>query len=688
MNFTGAVLVVGRALLLVFLLPMSGASASNWDVVALDIGVYKHFWNGNSWVWEPTSTIAVGDSVKIKCFYMVAEKPEPVYPYDWMIHFTIGGTILDKGFGGRAGYPPPTHAAPTSLTIKILENLQVGLGSDPKTLLGKLDVGKQNVTCSFNPQGHLPEGIKNNNKVSAVVNVTKTPPSPHEPSAAPIPAAVTPQLVFIGAYPTLSAQATEGTNSIIEQTVNLGTPVVNTPGESTDSSLSSSPAQSSTNSSVQTENACALSVPYLKVESPIIETAASDLRQGDVFRVICKFRADLKNLSWPNCDADTARKVAGYHDKIARSSAARYSGMLDVDGATVRVVASPPAGLGDFDIEHFWVHNKPGTFVLSCKIDNVLQQYVTDSGRYIEASTSVSVGPRVEGRKAVDRADLPPSGQAARVQTAIGGLGAVNPRLNPQPEVPSAKSPAGTGSGISRDLPAVQGRDDGSGAVNPRLNPQPEVPSAKQPGGTDGVSTNVTGKPSALSALSSSQTATRNNARNPSIQSALPGSEYEKELTRPSPSRLPDYVEPPSKSVTQDGSMQSQARIPIAGNGSLNSGVMNQNVDPVGLPVDCAIKSGMPSVSSISIANTTRQRLDKGTPVNWTVYRQGSQWNLGGGAKKIEAAFYGKASLNDTLAVGQAGLVGVFKSELAVSYLCKASVFPVSKQRPSRPTTP
>lgn len=53
----------------------------------------------------------------------------------------------------------------------------------------------------------------------------------------------------------------------------------------------------------------------------------------------------------------------------------------------------------------------------------------------------------------------------------------VNPALNPQPEVPSAKAGGGMANPALNPQPEVPSARAFGGALNPALNPQPEVPS-------------------------------------------------------------------------------------------------------------------------------------------------------------------------------------------------------------------
>ncbi|MCZ7566625.1 MAG: hypothetical protein M5U08_24790 [Burkholderiales bacterium] len=59
----------------------------------------------------------------------------------------------------------------------------------------------------------------------------------------------------------------------------------------------------------------------------------------------------------------------------------------------------------------------------------------------------------------------------------------VNPALNPQPEVPSAKAGGGMANPALNPQPEVPSAKAGGGMANPALNPQPEVPSARAFGG-------------------------------------------------------------------------------------------------------------------------------------------------------------------------------------------------------------
>jgi len=749
MNLSGAGIITRVLLLVALLLQTTSAVASNWDVTALGIDVYKYFWNGKSWEWEPTSTITAGDKIKIKCFYMLESKAAPVYPTDWYVSYFIGGSWLSRDKVGTAGNSPPKHATSTALSMHIGENLQVGLGSNPKMVLGQLDVGQQVVSCHFDSNNYLKETVTDNNRATAIVDVLKTPATPRIPKTASTPAIVTPKLVFIGAYPSFSSQSPDGTTSVSMPSGTSSLPPVNDSTDGTSSPAMSTAVQDASNS-VTTGEVCALSVPYLKAESPVIETANSDLRQGDVFRIICRFTTDVKDLAWSNCDADTARMVEGYREKIVTSSAARYSGMVDVNGSTVRVAASPPQGLDAFEIEHLWVQKEPGTVVMGCKVDNILQPYVEGSGRYIEAQKSVTAGSRIEGREPMRAVDLPPRGQGAigqrqgsslgqpiaggatdatrlpAVQARSVGSDTVDPTLNPQPEVPSAKQRDGTGSAVSTELPAVQGQHGGSGAVDPKLNPQPEVPSTKQRQDATGGSPGVTTLPSVQGRNGGSDAVNPTLNPQPEVPSAkqrqgVPGTstiaerrqEGEEKLAEPSPkTALPDKVNPQRDSdqsqltgpdnlipppvpptlpsmnpaegyagqqttlIKDDRLTQIQGGMPLPA-GTANSGVMNPNVEPVGLPVGCALKGGGWTVAaSVTITNTTRQRLEKGTPVKWTAYKKGIQ--LGSLVNtETEGVYYGQGVLNAALAIGQTGKVGVFSESLG-SYECKASVMPSS----------
>jgi hypothetical protein len=85
---------------------------------------------------------------------------------------------------------------------------------------------------------------------------------------------------------------------------------------------------------------CAVKASYLKPEPPVIE-AASALQQGDAFRILCRFDQEEKDISPSRCDAEGMQAARRYREQQAWSARNRYSGMIDVDGITVRVAASP-----------------------------------------------------------------------------------------------------------------------------------------------------------------------------------------------------------------------------------------------------------------------------------------------------------------------------------------------------------
>lgn len=201
--------------------------------------------------------------------------------------------------------------------------------------------------------------------------------------------------------------------------------------------------------------ACQITVPYLEPMAPVIETADGDVRQGDSYRVVCGFRPATRTIEWPSCDARVQRNIERYRQQLGHASGNRYSGMLDVNGITVRVTASPPGGRTGFELEHLWFQKDAGQVSLVCKVDNMLQPYVEGSARYLDSTASLNAGPRLEGRVPVGAADLPPRGSAGRAGKSTAG----SPALGPQ-------------------LPAVQGPVD---AVNRALNPQPDVPNPEPP---------------------------------------------------------------------------------------------------------------------------------------------------------------------------------------------------------------
>lgn len=503
---------------------------------------------------------------------------------------------------------------------------------------------------------------------------------------------------------------------------------------------------------------CRITAPYLIPNPPVIETAGSDVRQGDTFRIVCGYHPATKELEWPGCDTETENRVENFRQRIGRATGNRYSGMLDINGVTVRVTASPPGGLDAFELEHLWYQKEAGMVSVVCKVDNMLQPYVGGSEPYLEAGGDLSAGSRIEGREPVRAVDLPPRGQGAigqRQGSVLGrpiaegttdgmrlpakqarsaGSDTVDPTLNPQPEVPSAKQRDGTGSAISTELPAVQGQHGGSGAVDPKLNPQPEVPSAKQHqettggsldatnlpavqgrnGGADAVNPTLNPQPEVPSAKqrqgvpATSTGAERQQVEKkvelaaPSPETALPDkvdlqrNSGQSQLTEPDkllppPGSLPlphadasaDYAGQQTTLSKDDSLTQIEGGMPLPA-GTTNSGAMNPNVEPVGLPVACVVKGGGWTLDgSVTVTNTTRQRLEKGTPVKWTVYKKGTQ--LGWLANtETEGVYYDQGVLNAALAVGQAVKVGVFAPESLGSYECKASVMPSSTGRAVR----
>jgi hypothetical protein len=238
----------------------------------------------------------------------------------------------------------------------------------------------------------------------------------------------------------------------------------------------------------------------------------------------------------------------------------------------------------------------------------------------------------------------------------------------------------------------VQGRNGGADAVNPTLNPQPEVPSAKQRQGVPATSTGAERQqvekkvelaaPSPETALPDKVDLQRNSG-----QSQL--TEPDKLLPPPGSLPLPhvdvsaDYAGQQTTLSKDDSLTQIEGGMPLPA-GTTNSGAMNPNVEPVGLPVACVVKGGGWTLDgSVTVTNTTRQRLEKGTPVKWTVYKKGTQ--LGWLANtETEGVYYDQGVLNAGLAVGQAVKVGVFAPESLGSYECKASVMPSSTGRAVR----
>ena len=538
--------------------------------------------------------------------------------------------------------------------------------------------------------------------------------------------------------------------------------------------------------------ACQLTVPYLEALAPVVETAGSDVRQGDTFRVICEFRAATQTLDWQSCDSETQRNVERLRERMQISAGNRYSGMLDVNGVTVRVTASPPGGAGGFEFEHLWVNGDVGEISLVCKVDNMLQPYVEGSPRYLESTASLTAGPRVEGRAATGAADLPPRGQSGLARASVAGgkaagsqlpavqgqrgeANVVNRALNPQPEVPNPEPPDQRQTTVA-----------GNSTVDRTLNPQPDVPnpeppeqftrdvqSAGQPVTSDvptrqvqGIESPIQPSPpivyypglgvdggsggsgsSAPSDDSSRQLSTGTSS--PQARTGGPEQLLQEERLATAPEQVVlqkdsdqvQLIEPDSIPVPPAAVQISMPNSPIGGVPTLstqasapgndtdsrqatgnpqspqtqtglsgqqtstsgvgtntrdkgqiatppnttNGGVVNSNPAVAGIEVGCTNDYG-----SVTMTNTTSQRLEPGTPARWAVYKKGSEFVISGwGAKwmPVEGTTVGEAILGSALRVGQQAIIGNFKGALPGSeleYDCRASVLPASPSGDSR----
>jgi hypothetical protein len=149
--------------------------------------------------------------------------------------------------------------------------------------------------------------------------------------------------------------------------------------------------------SEQTEappNPCSMDVTYYVPKPPIIESSSASLQVGDQVRIQCGFEKRTRQLEWQQCDA--AAQTANSILKSAEDSGSRFSGIVSINDGTVGVTTSPEDH-SNFQNMKLWTFDEPGSYQVSCKIDNAFHYASDGQPTYLSAAISVDVAGRSDG---------------------------------------------------------------------------------------------------------------------------------------------------------------------------------------------------------------------------------------------------------------------------------------------------
>ena len=317
--------------------------------------------------------------------------------------------------------------------------------------------------------------------------------------------------------------------------------------------------------SIAPPNPCRLEVTYYVPNAPVIESSSPSLQVGDQVQIQCGFEKRSRQLEWQQCDDEA--KIAMNSLKFSQESGSRYSGMMIVDDTNVGIATSPTDG-SSFDNTGTWVFNEAGSHEVTCQVDNGLHIAGTESPVYLQAAASLRVGGQSgpqefrafepgRARKVMTTSRQTESAPLARdgrirfsgdTRTVDGNSGLINPSLNPQPEVPSARQPGGNDMinpslNPQPEVPSAR-QPAADEMINPSLNPQPEVPSARQPGADEMINPSLNPQPEVPSARQPGTDEMINPSLNP--QPEVPSRRLDPDGATMMPAPLP---EPPSPNL-------------------------------------------------------------------------------------------------------------------------------------------
>jgi hypothetical protein len=334
--------------------------------------------------------------------------------------------------------------------------------------------GLHEVSCVLNQPKGVSDDNPNNNEIKALLLVMK-----QEQSAQAVAGS---NGAEVPATASGTASSTRGVRPQVSTGAQSVPPPVPVSGDgptavgTVSAPATTPPARKTANSSPT--NACAAELRYYQPRAPVLRSVGAGLAVGNQFETECQFAPATQRLEWTACD-ETAQALIQRVGRLNESSSP-YSGVTQVDGSTLGVSTSPADG-GPFRSRSLWSIATAGSHEIACRIDNPLRFVVPGATDYLVTAVTVQVASQgaeqaspafdetvavsvpaavssrgglltdqAAGIRAAPAASQPAAGQGS-------GRDAVNPALNSQPQVPSAR-----------------GRG-GNGLINPPLNPQPEV---------------------------------------------------------------------------------------------------------------------------------------------------------------------------------------------------------------------
>ncbi len=171
-------------------------------------------------------------------------------------------------------------------------------------------------------------------------------------------------------------------------------------------------------------NPCALDVVYYKPGLPMAEASASVPAAGDTVLIRCEFYRTTGRIEFPQCNERAQKAIERL--RFAQSSSSRYSGMLQVDGNSVRVISSPHDG-SDFSLEQQWIYREAGQHEIACAVDNGLRPVDNDAMQQLARSALHTVGVAPPKRRYTPPVDGPKQRVTLSPQPSVAPLPADSP---------------------------------------------------------------------------------------------------------------------------------------------------------------------------------------------------------------------------------------------------------------------
>jgi hypothetical protein len=197
----------------------AAAATQKDDIEAVQVRILKGVFEGDKFQFIPATTITPDGSIlSLECDYRYVALAEPAYDRSkWLAKFGFAGNWMKLLLQGGKDNPNPALGDVVTLRtyVFVIDDLKVVRQSTNGYIeVDKLEVGKQTFTCELDENYALAESDRDNNRATTKVEVLKK--ISHSASLeqwVPRTSIVAPELVFIGAYPPLSAKLGEGSAS-------------------------------------------------------------------------------------------------------------------------------------------------------------------------------------------------------------------------------------------------------------------------------------------------------------------------------------------------------------------------------------------------------------------------------------------------------------------------------------------